>query len=209
MQLEKVLDRIEGSRDDIIRDMCEMIRVPSIGPFNGGEGECKRADVIETFLKGHFDSVERFDREDDHFPGVIRPNIVARKNGKRKGTVWIVSHMDTVLPGDLSKWDSPPYEPRIDGDRIYGLGTEDNGQSVIASIYGAKYIESGTLEGKSLALAIVADEETKSIMGIGHLIECGLFGEDDFILVPDWGTPNGCMVDVAEKHLLWFKASIF
>lgn len=209
MQLEKVLDRIEGSRDDIIRDMCEMIRVPSIGPFNGGEGECKRADVIETFLKGHFDSVERFDREDDHFSGVIRPNIVARKNGKRKGTVWIVSHMDTVLPGDLSKWDSPPYEPRIDGDRIYGLGTEDNGQSVIASIYGAKYIESGTLEGKSLALAIVADEETKSIMGIGHLIECGLFGEDDFILVPDWGTPNGCMVDVAEKHLLWFKASIF
>lgn len=208
MKLDDVLHSIDGSRDDIVRDMCSMIRIPAIGPFNGGDGECKRADFIQSLLEGHFDSVERYDREDDQFPGVIRPNVVARKHGKEKGTVWIVSHMDTVLPGDLEKWDSPPYEPRVDGDRIFGLGTEDNGQSVIASLYGAKFFESGTLNGKSIALAFVADEETKSLMGIGHLLDLGLFTEDDFILVPDWGTPNGSMVDVAEKHLLWVKISV-
>ena len=209
MQLDDVLRVIEDSRDGIVKDMCSMIRIPAIGPFNGGVGECERADFIQTLLEGHFDSIERYDVEDDQFPGIIRPNVVARKHGKKNGTVWIISHLDTVLPGDLDKWDSPPYEPRVDGDRIFGLGTEDNGQSVIASLYGAKFFESGTLNGKSIALAFVADEETKSLMGIGHLIDLGLFSKDDFILVPDWGTPNGSLVDVAEKHLLWVKFAVF
>lgn len=208
MQLDEVLRTIDESRDDIVRDMCSITRIPAIGPFNGGTGELERADHIQRMLEGCFDSVERYDCEDDQFPGVVRPNIVARKHGKREGTVWIISHLDTVLPGNLEEWNSPPYEPRVDGDLIYGLGTEDNGQTVIASLYGAKFFKSGTLEGKSLALAFVADEETKSLMGIGHLIDLGLFTEKDFILVPDWGTPNGSLIDVAEKHLLWFKVAV-
>ncbi|MBE6517462.1 MAG: M20 family metallo-hydrolase [Thermoplasmata archaeon] len=208
MDLKEVLHTIDDSKDDIVRDMCSMIRIPAIGPFNGGAGEKERADFIESIVKDHFDVVERYDREDSQFSGVIRPNVVARKHGKEEGTVWIISHLDTVLPGDLSKWDSPPFEPRVDGDKIYGLGSEDNGQSVLASFYGAKFIESGKLNGKSLALAFVADEETTSLMGIGHLIDLNLFSDKDFILVPDWGTPNGSLVDVAEKHLLWVKATI-
>lgn len=207
MSLESIIDSIENSRKDIISDMVEMIKIPAIGPFNGGSGETERADHIMSYLTG-FDSVERKDIMDLHFPNVNRPNILAKKNGKEKGTVWIVSHMDTVLPGDLSKWDSPPYEPRVDGDRIYGLGAEDNGQAVIASIYGSKFFESGSLSKKSIGLAIVADEETTSLMGIHHLIDQGCFSEDDVIIVPDWGVPGGTMVEVAEKHLLWFKVCI-
>ncbi len=188
-------------------DMVAMIKIPAIGPLNGGKGESERADHIMSYLKG-FDSIERKDVRDIHDPSVIRPNILAKKNGKEKGTVWIVSHMDTVLPGNLEDWDSPPYEPRVEDGKIYGLGTEDNGQAVIASIYGAKYFESGSLSKKSIGLAIVADEETTSLMGIAHLIEEGCFSEDDFVVVPDWGVPDGTMIEVAEKHLLWFKACV-
>ena len=89
MQLDDVLRVIEDSRDGIVKDMCSMIRIPAIGPFNGGVGECERADFIQTLLEGHFDSIERYDVEDDQFPGIIRPNVVARKHGKKNGTVWI------------------------------------------------------------------------------------------------------------------------
>lgn len=208
MRLEDVFTTIENSRNDIIEDMSSMIRIPSIGPLNGGVGELERANFLHELIKDHFDVVERYDAEDSQYPGVIRPNIVARKHGKKKGTLWIVTHMDTVLPGDLSKWNTPPYEPTLKGDALYGLGTEDNGQSLIASYYGSKFIESGTLEGKSLALAFVSDEETMSFMGISHLIEQDLFSEDDFLLVPDWGTPNGCKVNIAEKHLIWLKFGV-
>ena len=158
MQLDSIISSIEASRQGMIDDMVEMIRIPAIGPFNGGKGEGERADQVMKYLAG-FDSVERVDVPDDCDPTVMRPNILARKNGRGKGTVWIVSHLDTVLPGDLSQWDSPPFEPRVDGDRIYGLGTEDNGQAVIASIYGARFFESGSLSKMSIGLAFVADDE--------------------------------------------------
>ncbi|MFA6710374.1 MAG: M20 family metallo-hydrolase [Candidatus Methanomethylophilaceae archaeon] len=207
MQLEVVLKKIGESRADMTTDMVEMIKIPAIGPMNGGKGETLRADLVQKFLKG-FDSVERIDVQDNKDPSVKRPNIIAKKNGKEKGTVWIISHMDTVLPGDLEDWISPPYEPRVEDDKIYGLGTEDNGQAIISSIYAAKYIPAGVLTGKSIGLAIVSDEETTSVMGIEYLVNNGYFSDDDLVIVPDWGMPDGETIEVAEKHLLWLKVEI-
>jgi succinyl-diaminopimelate desuccinylase len=207
MRLEDVLKKIDASRDDMIHDMMTMIRIPAIGPLNGGKGEGYRADKVTEFLKG-YDSVERIDVKDTHDPAVMRPNILAKKNGKGKGTVWIISHLDTVLPGDLDEWRTPPYEPVLKDGKIYGLGTEDNGQAIISSIYASRFFGSGTLTKRSIGLAIVADEETTSAMGIEHLINAGLFGPDDVFVVPDWGVPGGTMVAVAEKHLVWLEFCI-
>jgi succinyl-diaminopimelate desuccinylase len=207
MELSRILERVEGSRSAMASDISGIIRIPAIGPSNGGTGELARADHVQSLLKG-FDSVERYDTPDRFHPDVIRPNIVAKRNGSGKGTVWIVSHLDTVPPGDLDKWVSPPFEPRAEGGRVYGLGAEDNGQAIISSIYAAKAIPPGRLSGRSMGLAIVADEETTSAMGVEHLLKQGCFTEDDFIIVPDWGTEGGTMIEVAEKHLLWVKFTI-
>jgi succinyl-diaminopimelate desuccinylase len=202
MTLEGSLGRIEACRDQMVEQMMRMIRVPAIGPLNGGDGEGKRADLVQTFLRG-FDEVRRLDVVDRHDPAVMRPNILAVKKGGGEGTVWIVSHLDTVLPGDLSAWDSPPYQPELRDGRIYGLGTEDNGQAVIASICAAESIELEPGSRRSIGLAIVADEETTSAMGIEHLIKSGVFGPEDVFIVPDWGMPDGGAIEVAEKHLVW------
>jgi len=207
MRLQDILRKIDASRDDMTADMTAMIRIPAIGPLNGGKGEGHRADKVTEFLKG-FDSIERIDVKDIHDPSVMRPNILAVKKGKGKGTVWIISHLDTVLPGDLDEWRTPPYEPTVKDGRIYGLGTEDNGQAIISSIYAARFFNAGELTKRSIGLAIVADEETTSAMGIEHLINAGLFGPDDVFVVPDWGVPGGTMVEVAEKHLVWLKFAI-
>ena len=207
MELAEILKKIDDSEKDMINDMSAMIRIPAIGPLNGGKGEGERADMIMSILSG-FDSIERIDVADVHVPTVLRPNILAKKNGKGKGTVWIVSHMDTVLPGDLEEWLTPPYKPVLKDRKIYGLGTEDNGQAVIGSIYGAKFVKLSENSRRSLGLAIVADEETTSLMGIEHLIKLGKFTEDDVFIVPDWGVPGGTMIEVAEKHLVWLKFTI-
>lgn len=207
MRLDDILLKIEDSKENIIEDMIEMIRIPAIGPANGGDGEGARADRIMGFLKG-FDTIERIDVDDTDYPGVKRPSILAKKIGKRNGTVWIVAHIDTVLPGNLDDWDTPPYEPRFEDGRIYGLGTEDNGQAVMAAIYAARYFEDSVLNGRSIGIALVSDEETTSEMGIGYLVQNDYFNEDDFIVVPDWGSPGSALIDVAEKHLLWVKFSV-
>lgn len=208
MFLEEVLSRIEASRDDIIEAMCSIIRVPALAPVNGGRGEGEKADVLMGLLEG-YDSIVRVDVPDDHDPSVMRPNILAKKNGKEPGTVWIVAHIDVVPEGDWAEWDSPPFEPRVEDGKIYGRGTEDNGQALISSLFASKFIPAGSLTGRSIGIAYVADEETTSQMGIGYLLEhTDHFGKDDIILVPDWGVPGGTLMDVAEKNLSWVEVTV-
>ena len=207
MQLEDVLRRVEASEDDAVSMMCGMTEIPAIAPCNGGNGECARADKIQSFLKG-FDTVERYDVEDPDHPGVMRANIVARRRGKKEGTVWFIAHMDVVPVGELSDWEHPPFEPLVKDGRIYGRGTEDNGQSLIGAITASKVLADQELQGMSLGAAFVGDEESGSNCGIKYLLSQGIFKDGDFIIVPDWGSPGGTMVDVSEKQLLWVKIAV-
>jgi succinyl-diaminopimelate desuccinylase len=99
-----------------------------------------------------------------------------------------------------------PFEPTVKEGFIYGRGSEDNGQSLVASIYAVKALKSlGIRPKRTVALAFVADEEQGSRYGIQHLIQQGLFKKDDLILVPDSGNENGSFIEIAEKSALWFK----
>jgi succinyl-diaminopimelate desuccinylase len=207
MELEQILAKIEGSRGDIVQVMSEMIRIPAIAPENGGTGEGERADMLLRHLEG-YDSIVRIDAQDDFDPSVTRPNILAKKNGKGKGTVWIVAHMDTVPVGDLKDWETDPFDPVVKDGKIYGRGTEDNGQAVISSMFASKFIPKEALSKMSIGIAYVADEEMSSKMGIDHLIKKGCFSKDDVFIVPDWGSPNGDLVDVAEKNLIWLQFNV-
>ena len=60
----------------------------------------------------------------------------------------------------------------------------------------------------SMGVVYVADEETTSKMGIGYLLDHGFFKEEDVIIVPDWGSPEGSEIEVSEKHLVWLRFSI-
>ena len=57
-------------------------------------------------------------------------------------------------------------------------------------------------------LAFVADEETGSKYGIAQLLDTGIFNEDDLIVVPDSGTEEGNIIEVAEKSILWLKVVV-
>lgn len=205
--MDSILRCIEDSRDAIIDTMMGMIRIPALAPVNGGDGESRKVDYLMTHLGG-FDSVVRVDVPDDLDPGVMRSNVLARKDGPGKGTVWIVAHTDVVPAGDPSLWTSPPFEPVLRDGRIYGRGTEDNGQSVISSLFASRQFLDMELRGMSIGVAYVADEETTSRMGIEYLLDHGYFSEDDVIIVPDWGSPGGSMVEVAEKNLVWLRFSV-
>lgn len=207
MELKDILDKIENSREEMISVMSEMIRIPALAPVNGGKGEGKRADMLSGYLQG-YDSQIRVDVPDDHDPCVKRPNILAKKNGKGKGTVWIVAHTDTVPAGDLQDWDTDPFEPVVKDGRIYGRGTEDNGQAIISAMFASKFFQKGELSKRSIGIAYVADEETSSKMGIDHLIKEGYFSADDVFIVPDWGSPEGDLIDVSEKDLIWLQFNV-
>lgn len=207
MDQKGMLESIEAAREDAARMMCEMIAIPAIAPEIGGDGEAKRADYLMKCLRG-FDSVTRVSVPDHSNPKIMRPSILARKNGKQRGTVWIIAHTDTVPAGNLADWKTDPFKGIYQDGKVYGRGAEDNGQSVISSIIASRCIEKGTLNGMSLGLALVADEEAASQMGIVYLLDEGYFSADDIFLVPDWGSPGGRQIEINEKSLIWLDVQV-
>jgi succinyl-diaminopimelate desuccinylase len=204
-----IFSEIEKQRKNMTQTLMELVRIPAIAPENGGEGELKKAEkLIKTLNSIGFDKIERYDAADERVPSKLRPNIIAYLDGEdRSERLWIVTHLDIVPPGEESMWTvTKPFEPVIKDNRIYGRGSEDNMQSMIASIFAVKTLKELRIKPKrTVALAFVADEEQGSEYGIQHLIKQGLFTPQDLIIVPDSGKENGDFIEIAEKSVLWFR----
>ncbi len=202
-----VLDTIESLREEMKNSLMKMITIPAIGPGNDGDGETKRADFLMELIEDFgFDSIERYDAEDERTSSGIRPNIIATKKGKTDRNVLVIAHMDIVPEGDLDLWDTDPYEPVFKDGKIYGRGAEDNGQEVIAALYAAKALTlSGITPLYTLKVILVSDEETGSKYGVKHILDKGLVSPDDIVVVPDHSQERGRKIEIAEKSGLWVK----
>jgi succinyl-diaminopimelate desuccinylase len=208
--IDGLIQSIESQREEMVESLKDLLRIPAIGPENGSDGEFERARYVKE-LAGRcgFDDIEMLDALDERVHIRLRPNIVAKRKGRSERTMWVVTHMDTVPPGDLDSWSHPPFSPKEEDGRVYGLGAEDNGQALIASLYAVKALNELSLSpDMTYGLAVVADEESGSDKGIKFLIDEGVFGRDDIIVVPDFGVSDGSVIEVAEKSILWLKITV-
>jgi succinyl-diaminopimelate desuccinylase len=209
LQNQKLFHEIEQSQPEMVKALMALIRLPAIGPENGGDGETKKAEKLTQILQDTgFDKIERYDAEDSRVSSGKRPNIITYYRGETDAKrLWIITHLDIVPPGEEQMWTmAKPFEPQLKNNRVYGRGAEDNGQPLIASLFAVKALKRLGLKPKrTVALAFVADEEQGSNYGIQHLIDKGLFRKDDLIVVPDHGNGDGSFIEVAEKSILWLK----
>ena len=209
---ESILRRIEDLKNEIIESSKKFISINSVNPRAGGPGEKEVAEWLESLMKTwRFDEVKRYDAPDDAVEEGYRPNIVCiYKGSEPKRTIWFITHMDKVPAGDISLWETDPFEPVEKDGKIYGRGSEDNGASLISSIYAVKSIMDLEIKPKdNIAIALVSDEETGSEYGIKYLLKQGLFKEGDWFYVPDAGESNGSFIEIAEKSIMWLKITTF
>jgi len=205
---KKVSQRIDSYRDAMIELQTKLCAHPAVGPENGGDGELLKAGFLENHLtQMGFKNFRHYDAKDGRVSSGIRPNFVTTIEGKNKNRfIWIITHMDIVPPGELRLWSHDPYKAYVKDDHIFGRGVEDNQQDMVASIFAAKALmDEGLLPEYSINLAFVSDEETSSNMGLYYMIDSTdkLFQDDDLIVVPDSGNPEGSLIEVAEKSMLW------
>lgn len=209
MANDELFSSIEKHRDKMVQTLMGLIRIPAIAPENGGQGELEKAErLIEMLRAFGFDGIERYDAEDQRVRSKVRPNVVVYFDGSVSAErLWIVTHLDIVPPGEESSWTlTKPFEPTIRDERVYGRGSEDNMQSMVASIFALKALKDLKIKPKrTVALAFVADEEQGSKYGIQHLIGEGLFSPQDLIIVPDSGKEDGSFIEIAEKSALWLR----
>jgi succinyl-diaminopimelate desuccinylase len=207
--LKRVFKQIDDSTEMMVALQTALTAVPAIAPESGGSGEAAKAELLvkELHRLGLTDT-QNYPAPDERVPGGERPNIVASLPGPKKGpSFWIMSHLDVVPPGEESGWQSDPYKLVRKNGRLYGRGTEDNQQGMVSSIAAASaLLELGLRPSRPVKLLFVADEETGSEHGIQHLLaNTELFDEGDQVLVPDGGSADGSMIQIAEKSLIWLR----
>lgn len=206
--MDELFTFIEKQKDLVIEIQKGLTSHPAINPDNGGIGEIDKFNFLKEYLtEWGFSSLKEFFCPDDRVPCGKRPSLLATIDGEDTSkSLWIITHLDVVPPGDEELWDTPPFEAIVKGDKIYGRGTEDNQQGTVSSLVAAKVMLLNKIKPAiNVKLLFVADEEVGSHYGIEWLVnETDLFNnKEDFILTPDVGDPEGKMIEVAEKSILW------
>lgn len=214
LALQTVLDDIGRQRAEVIAIQRELVARPALNPQDGGEGEEAKARWIESYLlsKG-LPPAERFDVPDERVPSKIRPNLILRHPGASERTLWIIGHMDTSPPGDLSQWTGSPWALRIEGDTLYGRGVEDNHQAITSGLILMESLaRSRVVPPLSFGLVLTAGEkyDFPRKYGLEALLRAkpDLFRPGDLVLLNDWGNAEGSAMEVAEKGVLWLKIAV-
>jgi len=206
---ERISSRIDTFRDEMIDLQIELCALPAISPSSGGEGEAAKAEALLRYLKiGGFENIAPIKAPDLDSEAGYRPNILAYYRGKNSTkTIWILSHLDVVPPGELSLWKGNPFKAWVEEGKIYGRGVEDNQQDMVASLFAIKALQAeGLKPNYDVGIALVADEETGNDKGIHYVLKhSNPFRKQDLIIVPDAGNSEGTMIEIAEKSILWLK----
>jgi succinyl-diaminopimelate desuccinylase len=103
----------------------------------------------------------------------------------------IYGHYDVQPPEPLDLWDSPPFEPRIEGRSIYARGSTDNKGQNFAHLKAVEaYLKTGTPLPCDLTFVIEGEEEVGSENLSIFLKENRAELECDAIIVSDTGMPS-------------------
>lgn len=112
-----------------------------------------------------------------------------------KPTLLLNSHIDTVKPA--AGWTRDPFSPdETDGERLYGLGSNDAGASVV-SLYAAFCLLTQKEQPYNLVFLASAEEEVSGKEGLERVLP--LLPPIHFAIV---GEPTGMEPAVAEKGLM-------
>lgn len=111
-----------------------------------------------------------------------------------KPTILLDAHIDTVKPN--AAWTRDPFMPSVEGDRLYGLGSNDTGASVVTML--ATFVRLAKSEQPyNLIMLASAEEEVTGIGGVRVVLS--ELPTIDFGLV---GEPTSLHPAVAEKGLM-------
>ena len=176
-----------NSRSKIVELETLLTSIPAIAPEGGGDGETKKCDALEAWLKqnGFSDAgctIERYEAPDSRVSSRVRPSLVVTIPGKDDSQrVWVMAHIDVVPVGDLSLWNTDPWKVVEKDGKLYGRGVEDNQQGLCSAVFaGLYFIKNGIVPAHTVKLLFVADEENGSEYGAIWLIRnTDLFQKND------------------------------
>lgn len=158
-----------------------LIRIPRIS-----RNETEAADALLAFMT---EECRLEVQRDGNNLWTVAPGYDAAKP-----TLLLNAHIDTVKP--VSAWTRNPNEPTEENGRLYGLGSNDDGASLVSLLQVFRVLSKKPQPYNLIYLAS-AEEEVSGKNGIEHALP--LLPQIDVALV---GEPTGMQPAIAEKGLM-------
>lgn len=161
--------------------LCRLIEVPRVS-----REETAASDLLQDYMKSELGlEVKRMGNN----LWSQQPNFSAEKQ-----TLLLNAHIDTVKP--VAGWQRDPFKATREGDRIYGLGSNDDGASLVSLLHVFAALKDQDTKYNLVFLAS-AEEEVSGKGGIESVLP--LLPKIDVALV---GEPTGMQPAIAEKGLM-------
>ena len=125
----------------------------------------------------------------------IGNNLLVREElDEGKPTILLCAHIDTVKP--VSTWTRDPFTPTVEGDRLYGLGSNDCGGGLVSMLQAYRCLRGRATKYNLVYLASCEEEvsgQNGFSLALPHLpkIDVAIVGE-----------PTGMQPAIAEKGLM-------
>lgn len=162
---------------DLLR---RLIAIPRIS-----RQEAASADLLQSYMLDRGLDVHRHGNN----LWSIQPPVPGRP------TLLLNAHIDTVRP--VAAWTRDPHSPDLEGDVLYGIGSNDDGASLVTLLHVFLDLVGSTTLPWNLVFLASAEEEVSGRDGIESVLP--LLPHIDFALV---GEPTGMQPAVAEKGLM-------
>ncbi len=203
----KIDSFIEKVRDEYIKDLNDIISVPSVlsdavGEKVFGENVAKALEVILSMGKKYGFECENID---------YRCGKITLKTNNKKPTpykegyeneVGIVGHID-VVPAESATWSCNPFALTVKDGLLIGRGTEDDKGPLIAAMYAMRYIKEECKMDLPFDISIIAgcNEET-GMKDLPYYLK--KYNAPFFSVTPDASFP----VCIGEKGISTFYITI-
>ena len=167
---------VDARTDRLVSILSDLVRIPSVNNApRGSEGPCQR------YVADHFRrcGMETFEYRPDEVAGITshpmywpgrdyteRPNVAARRTGAGGGRSLVLSgHVDTV-PVGAQPWTRDPFGAEIDGNRLYGRGSNDMKCGIATNLFAVEMLKELNVPlAGDLIVETVVDEEFGGVNG--------------------------------------------
>ena len=195
--VSELAEAVQGGLPRTIADLSSLVRIPSVSwDAYDPSHVAASADAVAELVRstGLFDEVRVSSAPIGDSGATGQPAVLARRAAREgKPTVLLYAHHDVQPQGDDADWDTPPFEPTLKGDRLYGRGASDDKAGVMTHVAALRAVHEvlGDDLGVGVALFIEGEEEFGSRSFADFLRQHHDDLEADVIVVADsdnWST---------------------
>ncbi|MCS5514459.1 dipeptidase [Curtobacterium flaccumfaciens pv. betae] len=173
--LDALREHVQGALPTTIADLSALVRLPSVSwsafdPANVRASAEAVADlarstgvfgaddvrIVRSAVSGSTADVAEADAETE----LGQPAVLAVRPARNgKPTVMLYAHHDVQPQGDEALWETPPFEPTLRGDRLYGRGASDDKAGVMTHIASLRAVHAQFGEDLDLGIVLFVEGE--------------------------------------------------